>query len=166
MQPSNKKEVSCKALASVFLAAEIKNIDKNALLEGVPYKLEYLLNNRQRVEWWVWCKFISNSRVFFSPSEFEDMGARFIKSGTYIEGTLLAFFLFSTNKFARFLNKQVFKLAESICSCIKQHTEYIDKNNIIVTLYLEEGYEFCPEFFLISKGTWEQLALQIGENNR
>ena len=162
MQPSNKKEVSCKALASVFLAAKIKNIDTNALLEGVPYKLEYLLNKRERIEWWVWCKFISNSRVFFSPSEFEDMGAGFVKSGIYVEGILIAFFLFSTNKIARILKKIIFRLGDSLFSCIKENIEYVDKNKIRVTLYLEEGYEFCPEFFLISKGTWEQLALQIG----
>ncbi len=162
MQPANKKEVSCKAFIPVFLAAKKKNISLNSILEGTPYKLEYLLNKRERIEWWVWCKFISNSRAFFTPSEFEDMGANFVKNGSYVEGMLGAFFLFSTIKIARVLNKIVFSLGDSMFSCVKSKTEYLDKNKIRVTLFLEKGYEFCPEFFLISKGTWEQLLIQIG----
>jgi signal transduction histidine kinase/DNA-binding response OmpR family regulator len=162
MKISNKKEVSCKAFTPVFLAAKMKNISLNSLLVDIQYKLEYLLNKRERVEWGIYCKFISNSRAFFTPTEFEEMGVDFIKSGSYVEGILGALFLFSTKSIVRILDKTVLSLVGYMFSCVTIETEYLDKNKIKVTFSLAKGYEFCPEFFLITKGTWLQLFRQIG----
>ncbi|MCK7524480.1 MAG: HAMP domain-containing histidine kinase [Ignavibacteriales bacterium] len=38
-------------------------------------------------------------------------------------------------------------------------------NNVRITVILDEGHEFCPEFFLISKGYWGGLGAKLGHKN-
>jgi len=150
MQASAKKEVSCKALEPIFHYARLNNIDLYTLIHDIPYDLPYLLNKRERIEWWVWTKIVSNSRKYFSQSEYEEMGSLFVRRGSYIEGLLWAFFLFTSTKFAKIFYKQIFHLADAMFGCIKQNTEFISENSIRVTAYWEEGYEHCPEWSFIS----------------
>jgi hypothetical protein len=103
VQSITKKEVSCKALDTIFSYAKQKNIDLNSLIVDVPYELPYLLNKRERIEWWVWCKIISNSRKYFELDEYEEMGRSFVTRGSYWEGVLWAFFLFTSSKISRLL---------------------------------------------------------------
>ena len=138
---------------------------QSILLQGIPYSLLYLKNKNERIEWWVWCKIISNLRPFFSYSDFESMGTYVIASGNYFIGIFIAYFLFSTSNISRMFNQQLFNLVGSTFSCIHQKTEYVDKNRIKVTGYLDDGYEFCPEFWFISKGTWQQSAIAIGRKS-
>ena len=165
MNSSDKKEVSCKALDSLFNALKINNLDESILLQGIPYDLPYLKNKNERIEWSAWCKIISNLRPFFSYSDFERMGSYVITSGNYFIGVFIAYFLFSTSNFSKVMNKQLFKLVGSTFSCINQKTQYLDSNRIKVTGSLDDGYEFCPEFWHISKGTWQQSALAIGRKS-
>src|SRR3972149_6132802 len=126
MQTNPKKEVSCKAFDTIFSYAKQKNIELESLVVDIPYDLVYLLNKRERVEWWVWCKVISNSRKFFSLPEYEEMGRSFVSRGSYWEGILWSFFLFTSNKFSRLLYNQIFKIGASMFSCIKHHTDFIN----------------------------------------
>ncbi len=160
-----KKEVSCKTLGTIFNAANEKNIEINKIIDGVPYSLSYLLNKRERIEWNVWCRIISNSRPYFTPLEFERMGENVVKSGSYVEGLLFALILFSSGKLGRILKNKLFKAAYSMFTCISQKTYFIDKNRVSVNAYLDPQYEQCPEFFYISKGVWSRLGNQIGQKN-
>ena len=163
MQAVTKKEVSCKALDTIFSYAKQKNIDLNSLIVDVPYDLSYLLNKRERVEWWVWCKVISNSRKYFQPSEYEEMGRSFVARGSYWEGILWALFLFTSNKFSRLLYNQIFKIGTSMFSCMKHQTDFKESNRFISTAFLEEGYELPVEWASMCKGVWEQLGTKIGQ---
>jgi len=163
MQTNIKREVSCKALNTVFSYARQNNVDLNLLIEGVPYDFQYLTNFNERIEWWVWCKIISNSRKYFSLQQFEEMGRSFVKRGTYWEGLLWALFLFTSNRFSRILYPQIFKIGNTMFSCVRHHTEFLDVNKFRTTAFLDEGYEFCPEWSFICKGVWDQLAAQIGQ---
>ncbi len=159
---NHKKEVSCKTLIPVFNAVKEKKIDLAKIIEGIPYDLNYLLNKHERIEWWVYCKIISNARKYFTPLEFEKMGKKYVKDGSYIEGVLGAFFLFSSNKLLRILEKHFFRMGENSFTCIKHITEYTNVNTLKVTAYIDDKHEFCPEIFLISKGVWEQFGEQVG----
>ncbi len=163
MQPNSKKEVSCKALEPIFQYARLKNVELNLLLEGVAYEPSYLLNKHERIEWWVYCKIIANSRACFSSIDFENMGVNFIKRESYFEAVLLAFFFFTSNKFIKLLYKKLFQLGSSMFTCLKGDIESLGPNRIKAIVYLEEGYDFCPELFFITKGVWEQLGKEIGQ---
>ncbi|HSD63318.1 MAG TPA: hypothetical protein VLB50_05945, partial [Ignavibacteriaceae bacterium] len=162
MQLKNKKEISCKALISLINASKKKNLDLNRLTEGVPYEVSYLLNKHERIEWEAACKIISNSRPFFSRSEYEQMGMDFVENEVYIEGVIFSFILFSSNKLNKILKSQILKGANSIVnpifSCIHQQSYFIEKNKIGLYFYLDPGYEHCPEFFYMSIGVLEKLG--------
>ncbi len=165
MQALTKKEVSCKALELFFHAAKVKNLNESVLLLGIPYELAYLKNRRERVEWWVYCKMVFNLKPYCSDADFEEMGSSFVKRGSYFEGLLWAFFLFTSSKFSRFLVKSIFQIGASMFSCMKQQTEFFAKNKIRITAFVEEDYEYCPEFFFMCKGVWEELGSKIGQKN-
>jgi len=162
MQSNTKKEVSCKHLSHILIDAKNHKIDVNKLLEGVPYNISCVLNKHERIEWKYWCKILSNLRAFYTPLEYERIGREYIKSGNYIEGVLTAFIFFSSNKLARILAKQFFRIGDSDFTCIKHHIEYLAENRIRTKLYTEDEYKFCPEFYHLTKGAWDQFGQIIG----
>ena len=163
MQPSNKKEVSCKALEPIFHYAKLNNVDLNLLIKGVKYELSYLLKQNERVEWSVYCIIISNSRKYFTPVDFEMMGVSFIQRQSYFEGILSAFFLFTSNKIIEKIYKKIFQFGNSMFLCLSGNIERLGPNKIRATIYLDEGHDFCPELFFITKGVWEQLGKGVGQ---
>jgi signal transduction histidine kinase/DNA-binding response OmpR family regulator len=50
-------------------------------------------------------------------------------------------------------------------SCISQKIEFVTANNVRITVIIDEGHEFCPEFFFISKGYWGGLGAKLGHKN-
>jgi hypothetical protein len=165
MQPSNKKEVSCNILKCEFDAVEGKGIDTKEMLKGIPYPESYLKNKHERIEWWVYCKIISNLRAYFTPQEFENMGKNMVRKGFFSQTNLGGFILFSSNKLSRLLTKQIFRMAENAFECVRVFTEFPGTNKLKVTLYLDEEYEFCPEFYYLTKGTWIELGRRIGRKD-
>ena len=161
-ESATKKEVTCKVLKSVFGAAKRKQIDMNILLDGVPYDLSYLSNKHERIEWKYLCKIFSNSRPFFTPSEYEGMGRDYVKSGSYIEGVLTSFIFFSSSRIARLLRGYFFRVGDKDVTCFKHHLEYPADNSVRVTVYLDDSYELSPEFFHLVKGVWDQFGEEIG----
>lgn len=159
------KEVSCKALDPIFYYAKQNNVDIKNLIAETPYDINYFLNIRERIEWEVWCKIISNARTYFTPADFEKMGSSFIKSNFYKVGILPAFFLFSSNRLSRPLVKLIFQNTSMMFSCIKQRIEFVKSNRVKLNITISEDYELCPEFFYISKGYWGQLGNSLGHKN-
>jgi len=160
------KEVSCKPLPSMFDYAKNKGIDPNRMLEGLPYDLSYLLNKRERIEWWVWCRIIDNLRPHFRLSEFEQMGGEIVKEIPYTEGFIFSLMFFASGKLLKIAQGPLSKAADAVLrpmfSCFDEHWEVIDKNKFRVGLYLKPGYQQCPEWFFMSKGLWEELVRRVG----
>jgi signal transduction histidine kinase/DNA-binding response OmpR family regulator len=162
MQTSTKKEVSNRGLQGLLDSLEEIKFDENILLQGIPYDIAYLKDKRERIEWTVFCKIISNLRPHFTFKELEIMNGSMVTRGKYFEGILFSFFLFGTNKIARLFHKQIWKLGESMFSCINQKTEFLDKNRLRVSATIDEGYEFPFEFGYFVKGVWDQQGKLIG----
>jgi signal transduction histidine kinase/DNA-binding response OmpR family regulator len=163
---SMKKEVSCKPLPSMFDYAKNKGIDLNRILEGLPYDLTYLVNKRERIEWWVWCRIIENLRPHLSLSEFEQMGGEIVKDIPYTEGFLFSLMFFASGKLLKIAQGPLSKAADAVLrpifSCFDKHWEVIDKNKFRVGLCLKPGYQQCPEWFFMSKGLWKELVHRAG----
>ena len=162
MQPGNKKEISCKAIFQLLNTVKKKNIDIDKILEGVPYDLSYLLNRQERIEWWAVCKIISNSRQYFSRSEFEQMGREFVADEFYMEGILFSIMLTSSNMLSDALKNQILKgvssIVKPIFSIIDQQSEFIGKNKLRIHFSIQPGYGHCPELFYMSIGVLEGLG--------
>jgi signal transduction histidine kinase/DNA-binding response OmpR family regulator len=160
------KEVSCKPLSSIFVFAKNRGVDLTKILEGVPYNLPFLLNKHERIEWWVWCKIISNLKSYFNISDFEQMGRAVQNKMSYIEGYIFAFMFFSSSKIAKIARRPLFKAENAILdpmfSCFDKDYEFITKNKIRLSIYLKPGYQQCPEWFYMSKGLWDQIGERVG----
>ena len=161
----NNKEVSCRILTSYFYLLNQKGIDANKVLDGMPYNKAYLSKRSERIEWSVYCKLMKNMRRYFSQNEFEEVGVIHVKKGFYPEGVLAGFIFFSSSKISKVLTKQIFRIGKHMFSCINTITDYPSKNKIIVKLYLDQDKEFLQEFFLLTKGTWNQLGNLVGHKN-
>lgn len=158
MNSYSQKEVSNRGMQGVIDSLIEKRFDMNILLEGIPYDLKYLKSRHERIEWWVYCKIISNLRPYFTQTDFEMMNRRMVSRGKYFEGVLFGFFLFGSNKLARLFHNQIWKLGEFTFSNIKQRTEFLEKNKIRIYAILDEGYEFPVEFAYFTKGAWDEFA--------
>jgi len=161
----SKKEVSCRILTPYFYLLNQKGIETDKVLDGIPYSKAYLSKRSERIEWSVYCKIMKNMRQYFSQNEFEEVGAIHVKKGFYPEGVLAGFIFFSSRKISRVLNKQIFRIGKQMFSCINTRTYYPSKNKIIVKLYLDQDKEFIQEFFLLTKGAWNQLGNLVGHKN-
>ena len=131
---NQNKELTCKALLPIFTAAKEKGIDLYKLIDGTSYKLSYLLNKHERIEWDCFCKIVSNSRSYFTQSEYEKMGRDFVKNGYFIEGVMAAFLQLSSNKFSRIFARQFYRIAENDFKCLKYNMTFPENNRVIVTI--------------------------------
>ena len=156
-----KKEVSNKVFIPVIYAIKEKGLTFKDFLNEVPYYESYFLNKRERVEWWVYCKVLSNMRPYFSLSDFEKIGVNFVRSGTAIE-QVIAFFLFTSKKFSKLSSGRILKRITSYLLCLKMQIEFIGFNKIRFTLQVDEGYEHLPEFAYGNKGVIRELGNQAG----
>jgi signal transduction histidine kinase/DNA-binding response OmpR family regulator len=156
-----KKEISNRVFIPVIKAVNERGMAFRDFLEGIPYDESYLLNKRQRVEWWVYCKIISNMRPYFSPLDFENIGADFVRSGSHIEG-VIGFFLFTSKKFSKLFADRILKRSTSNILCPSMQIEYIGSNKIRFTLLVSEGYEHIPEFAYGNKGIIRELGIHAG----
>ena len=161
-----KKEVSCKPLFPIFNAAKQRNININKLLEGIPYELSYLLNKHERIEWRVWCKIIANLRPYFTYSDYEQIGKDFVKKQHYIEGYIFHFMFFSAGKIAKIAKGPFMKATKAMLdpmfSCFTPDLEILGKNKIRISMYLNPGYEQCPEWHYMSLGVMKELGSTVG----
>ncbi len=162
MQTSARKEVSNRVMQGIINSLIEKKFDMNIFLEGIPYDLKYLQNRHERIEWWVYCKIISNLRPYFTQTDFEEMCGNLVKRGKYFQAVIIGFFLFGSNQLARTFSRQIWKLLDSQFSNIKAKTEFLDKNKMKIYAILDAGYEFPVEFAYFTKGTWDEMATLIG----
>ncbi len=156
-----KKEISNRVFVPVIRAIGQRGLSFTDFLEGVPYNESYLLNKRQRVEWWVYCKIISNMRPYFSHLDFENIGADLVRSGSLIEG-VVGFFLFTSEKLSKLFADKILKRSTSNILCPSMEIEYIGSNKIRFTLLVNEGYEHIPEFAYGNKGIIRELGIHAG----
>ncbi len=156
-----KKEVSNRIFIPVMNIAKEKGIAFKDLLNGIPYEESHFINKRERVEWWVFCKILSNMRPNFNYTDFEKIGADFIRSGTYIEG-LIGFFLFTSRKISKASSGIILKRITSNFLCLKMQIEFIGNDKIRFILQVDEGYEHPPEFAYGNKGIIRELGRRIG----
>ncbi len=156
-----KKEVSNKVFVPVINAINKRGLQFKDFLEGVPYDESYFSNKRERVEWWVYCKVLTNMRPYFSLSDFENIGADFFIGGNYIEG-LIGFFLITNPKISKLFADKILKRITSPILCRNMQIEFIGSNKIRITLLVNDGYEHPPEFAFGNKGLIRQLGNKAG----
>jgi signal transduction histidine kinase len=147
------KEVSCRAVAHLLDVIKAKEIPQEVLLKGIPYSLEYLQKKHERIEWEVYCQFLKNLRPIFNDEEFFEFGQAWIKSKFFLPWAILLRLLLNLGKSLPLAQNRIEQLASQFFAAINFRFERVGPNGLKVTLKIKDKYEFCPEHFLIVKGS-------------
>lgn len=156
------KEVICRVLAPIIGAIQIKAISPDIWLKDIPYPLEYLLDKHERIEWSVYCQLMKNIRPFFTDEEIENIGSVWAKSPLYRPWAMLMKLLFNLGKSLPWAQDMLQKMGTQYFSSIEFHLEEFGQNGFKVILNVRDGYEFCPEHFLLVKGAMRYVPKLIG----
>jgi len=158
------KEVSCRCLVTILEAIEKKNLKKESYLKGIPYNLDYLKNKHERIEWSVYCRFIDNVRPNFTEDEFIEMGRSWADNSAARVTSLIPRLLFTRGEILQSLHRHVEKAGSQYFTCIEYKTETLGPNGIRQILKVKSGYDFCREFFLITRGALEVYFIHLGRS--
>ena len=156
------KEASCRCLVSILEEIENKNVPQDIWLKGIPYSIDHLRNKYERIEWTVFCRIIKNIRPFFSEDDFIEMGRSWISSGAIRATRLIPQFLFERGELLHLAQRYIEKSGSQFFTCIKYKTTSLGPNGIRQSLTVKTDYEYCREFFLITKGALEIFFVLFG----
>jgi signal transduction histidine kinase len=146
------KEVSCVVMETVFAGLLEKKISPSILCSGIPYDLNYLRNKNERIEWNVYCRIMSNLKSVWNEKDFENLGSHVGRTRSWTPHIIAGKLLFSTTEMYEWWSspsnhgggKQLF-------SCVIPSVKRLGKNHLRITLAIEEGYQDCREFFIVTK---------------
>src|SRR6188508_608031 len=75
------KEASCKLTFLVIKDLESRNLSPEILCKNTTYSIDYLRNQKNYVEWDVFCQIMLNARVIYKNDEdYTALGIRIVKS--------------------------------------------------------------------------------------
>jgi signal transduction histidine kinase len=146
------KEVSCKVTGTLLREAQRRKIPSAALLEGLPYTLPHLKNKQERIHWTEFAQLLRNVAKSWSEDDFVRFGSSLVFSPLVRPLAIIAGLLFTPKDFYFWVNKPGKGGGNMLFSCVKPTCRAIGHNQVEIELTLDEGYEHCRPFFLISKG--------------
>lgn len=150
------KEVSCQvAFPIIFRDMKKRRVSPEILCEGIPYSLDHLRNEKENVEWDVFCKIMSNTRsVYNDDDDYVELGVRLIEWKVVpVLSSMIGFFL-NPMQLYRLLTDTRRGMGTQHFRCITTTTKEFNKHHLEILLELHAGYQYCKEFFLITKGVF------------
>jgi signal transduction histidine kinase len=158
-----KKEVSCRALDVIFNGLPKKHLPPEAVCTGISYDLKHLRDKNERIEWDVYCRILSNAGAIWSRAELVELGYSVPKTRLWRPPAIIAKFLFTTTELYTWFNAPG-KIGggRQLFSCVLPEIKRITENHLRLTLTIQQGYQDCPEFFLIAKGGLALAPTVIG----
>ena len=157
------KEVSCKALDVLFNGLEEKHVPPETLCAGTPYDLGFLRNKNERIEWDTYCRIMSNARTVWSKEELVKLGYGVVRTRLWRPPAVIARFLFTTTELYTWYNSpRKSGGGRQLFNCILPTVKRLAENHLEITLRIQQGYQDCPEFFLIAKGGLALAPTVIG----
>jgi signal transduction histidine kinase len=160
------KEVSCRILEAFFSELEKKNLPPSLLIEGVGYPLAHFQNKHERVEWSTFVRMMENAERIWTQDEIETMGGAWIDSPFLRHTRLIASTLFTPKQFYLWLasdKKSGRGGANQMFSNTTTTVVDLGPNRLRVDLTLDDGYEYCRAFFLLTRGGFRQIPRIVGK---
>ncbi len=156
------KEVSVAALDVVLRAVKAKGISLESALEGTGVALALAQKKGERVSWDQYVRIMANARRIFSSEELVSLGGAVLRSPFIRPFSVLGKLLFTAPEFYRFALQKTSGAGNQQFSCVEPSYTEAGDHQIQIMLKLAPGYADCPEFFLISKGTFVDLPRVVG----
>ena len=158
-------EVSCKSLKILLAELQNTNAEPKQYLHQVPYSLEYLLDQSNRVSWQVLHQLLDNvrDRLGYQDADFVRIGRLFEQVPFFTTISLIARAFFSLPEFYTWVHTASSDSpTKQTVSCIKFTASYDQEFNYTITMSIDDGYEEIPQFYLTSLGVLEVMPRLYG----
>ncbi|HZN91484.1 MAG TPA: enolase C-terminal domain-like protein, partial [Myxococcales bacterium] len=130
--------------------------------KGCGYSVAHLRNKRERIEWSAFLIVMQNVQELWTKEEQEELGAEWFRSPYMAPFTAVARLVFSALDFYRWMFTKETGVGDQSFACIDNHYEELGPTRLRLELQLRPGYQPCPEFFLVSKGTFSGMPEVLG----
>jgi len=146
------KDVSCKALKVLFKEIGKNNLPEEILCKGVPYDVAYLRDENENIEWDFYCKIMSNTRTLWNDDDYIRIGIDLAEGRSHPFLSLMIGFFLNTKEMYRLVTSAKRGIGTQYFRCIQSTIKEIDKHHLEILLEIPESYQYCKEFFQITKG--------------
>ncbi len=155
-------EVDARVLRLHLQALDGKGLPRTAMVEGTPYTVEHVWKGRGRVDWSHYVRMMANLGALFDEDELEAQGANFLKSKEVKWIAAVARLLFDASDFYRWATSEGRGAADGFFSCISSHYLQVGPQELELTLTVQRGFEPCPEFFVVTRGSLTAYPYVLG----
>jgi hypothetical protein len=146
---------------------EKNNFPFDILCKDIPYNLNYLRNVNENLEWDVYCKIMSNTRLIWNDDDYIRLGTEIVQWRVFpVLSAMVGFFL-NVKEVYKLMTDSRRGIGTQYFRCIVQTFKEIDENHLEISLELPVGYQYCSEFFLMTKGFFIAcpMLLKLGHSN-
>lgn len=156
------KEVSCKVLDIWFRHIAKKKLDPHVLVEGTGCTVELLRDKNERIEWEEFVRVMRNVGRIWSSDELVEIGATYFNAPYMRPFAIVARLLFTPTEFYRWMFMKAKGVGNQGFTCVEPSYEELAPLKLLLKLSLPEGFTPCPEFFVVSKGTFAGMPQIFG----
>ena len=156
------KEVSCKIFQPWARPLAQKELTLERVLDGTTLSVETIRDSKARISWADVCTIHRNLRPYFSEQELVQFGHSFFRSRALRYVFLIARPLLSPMGFYRWTTTPRKGAGAQVFACITPRFEEISSDECVIELTLPDGYEVSWEFFLITRGSFEEAPRLLG----
>jgi len=143
-------EVSCQCLSLLFRESRRKEMVPDRLAEGVGYPLAHLMRPSERIDWSAYARFLGNAAQVWSMRELELIGREFRVAPGPVLGAMKRLFYAPHEIYREFLRPG--GIGPTLVSCVRPSLVEFDESQLVIDFELDEGYEYCSEFFHVTRG--------------
>ncbi len=155
-------EVASRVLHIWFKPIAKKGISLEQMVEGTQVSIAKLRSKSARIDWSDFCAIHANLRPHFTDEELVEIGRSYFRSPALRFVFVIARLRLTPMGFYRFLNKPRKGAGNQMFNCMVPHHQELSEHECVLELTVEEGYEVCWDFFLISKGNMEEMPKLLG----
>jgi PAS domain S-box-containing protein len=130
----------------------MRGLPPEALTAGLPYSLEHLLNRSKRIDWRSTCILLKNASAVWSSTEFVELGRKAARSPWVRPFRALTRLFYARRKPFYLRTERRWGPENFIVTCIWVTTHEIEPNHYRMEVRMSDGYDVCPEAFLLAKG--------------
>ena len=159
---ANVKEVACKAFHVFFGPAAGKGISIEQMLAGTSLSIAELRSKSGRMTWAESCTILRNLHPFFGDEELIELGHRFFRHPALRFVFLIARPLLTPMGFFRWSTTPGKGGGAGVFACIAPSFRQLSSDECTIELTLPDGYEVCWDFFLITRGSFEEAPRLLG----
>jgi len=156
------REVASKVFHIWFRPLAAKGLAPDRMVEGTSVSLATLRRRNERVDWGDFCAIHRNLRPYFTDEELVEIGRSYFRSRGLRFAFVIGRVLLTPMGFYRFINKPRAGAGNQMFTCVVPQHREISDTQCEVELTLPESYEVCWDFFLVSKGNFEEMPRLLG----